>query len=127
MIPAPSWCGTTRGKPVGREPARDFTSVGFSPETTTRTRTSPGPGSGMGSSPIWRTSAAAPTRSYHTARIAASLMDRDGTAVRPSAIGGQRLDGDWSLEARVIQLHAHVQGPQALHALEVVELELFDL
>src|SRR5262249_32809199 len=55
----------------GIEPGRTraFTSVGLSPEATTRRRTSPGPGSGTGSSPTFRTSAAAPTRSYQAARI----------------------------------------------------------
>src|SRR5262245_34322671 len=67
MTPAPSWWGTTRGKPIGRDPARDFTSVGFRPEATIRTRTSPGPGSGTGILPTRKTSAAGPFFSYQAA------------------------------------------------------------
>ena len=50
--PAPSWpgiCGGSTGVP-GPRPARDFQSVGLTPERRSRTRTSPGPGSGRGSS-----------------------------------------------------------------------------
>ena len=65
IVTAPSLCGTMRGN-GGVPPAvprRDLTSDGFTPDHAIRTRTSPGPGAGVGSSPSWRTSAAAPNRS----------------------------------------------------------------
>jgi membrane protein DedA with SNARE-associated domain len=58
--PAPSWFGTCGS--AGSVPLRDFQSVGFTPETTTRTRTSPGPGSRTGRSTRCSTSAS-PARS----------------------------------------------------------------
>ena len=65
ISPAPSWSGIWKpaasGRPVA--PARDFQSVGFTPETRMRTRTSPGPGSGRSTSSTRRTSRAAPVRS----------------------------------------------------------------
>jgi hypothetical protein len=64
IVPAPSWWGTW--KPVlsgigrGVAPARDFQSVGLTPETAIRTRTWPGPGSGVGTSSTRSTSRAGP-------------------------------------------------------------------
>ena len=48
--PAPSWPGIWAGSTgvPGRVLLRDFQSVGFTPERSTRSRTSPGPGSGSG-------------------------------------------------------------------------------
>jgi hypothetical protein len=62
IVPAPSLCGTMRGKAIGRPLAiaRDFTSEGFTPDQAMRTRTSPGPGVGVGSSSTRSTSRAAP-------------------------------------------------------------------
>src|SRR5262245_4129992 len=107
MTPAPSWCGTTRGKPMGREPARDFTSVGLRPEATTRTRTSPGPGSGASISPTFRTSAAGPFLSYHAAGIVLSspALDRGGPLLeaigpREGAHGSLRLSVMATIAAR---------------------------
>ena len=61
MSPAPSLCGTTRGKAILRAvPARDFTSEGLRPEVLSRTRTSPGPGRGSSTVATCNTSAAPP-------------------------------------------------------------------
>jgi hypothetical protein len=59
MMPAPSWFGTdSLGVDAAvPEPLRDFQSVGFTPETTTRTRTSPACGSGVSRSTSCSTSA----------------------------------------------------------------------
>src|SRR4030095_6060078 len=47
--PAPSWLGTVAsGGPPPNAPLRDFQSVGFTPDTSTRIRSSPTPGSGIG-------------------------------------------------------------------------------
>src|SRR5262245_1418589 len=89
MTPAPSWWGTTRGKPIGRDPARDFTSVGFRPEATIRTRTSPGPGSGTGISPTRKTSAAGPFFSYQ----AAFTMGDDTALQGQQDVAAQSEDG----------------------------------
>src|SRR5436190_898241 len=67
--PAPSLCGTTRGNGIvdPSHPRRFFVSPGFTPESEMRTRTSPAPGTGAGISPVARTSAAGPCRSYQAA------------------------------------------------------------
>src|SRR5215217_6877401 len=54
--PAPSWLGTVASVgPPPKAPLRDFQSVGFTPDTSTRIRTSPAPGSGSCLSTSWST------------------------------------------------------------------------
>src|SRR4051794_37585661 len=80
MTPAPSLCGMTRGYSIGEpgHPARFLVSPGLIPENRIRTRTSPVAGSGSGRSPIWKTSAAAPSWSYQAAIIAHTLLTLRG-------------------------------------------------
>src|SRR5215470_3671682 len=72
MVPAPSWCGITRGNGIAMfpfRPLRALVSVGFTAEAAIRTRTSPGPGSGSGRSETLNTSRALPFFSYQAASM----------------------------------------------------------
>src|SRR5487761_730503 len=97
MVPAPSWCGTTRGKATGRprQPLRPLVSDGLTAETAIFTRTSPGPGSGAGISPKIRTSRAGPVFSYQQAFIhrAYAMPGRAPISRRPIRCGRMTSDG----------------------------------
>ena len=72
------------------------------PDASSFTRTSPCPGSGVGSSPQTRTSSAAPCRSYHTARMIASLTE-EAEAINWYE---QRMSVEADREARAIMANA---------------------
>jgi hypothetical protein len=71
--PAPSWLGTDVSvSSPPNAPLRDFQSVGFTPDTSTRIRTSPSPGWGIGLSTSSGTDGS-PRRAYVIARMRASF------------------------------------------------------
>src|SRR4051794_38419178 len=73
-MPAPSWPGVTSSY-AGGVWARNFQSVGLTPERKTCTRTAPGPGSGTARSTALRTDDG-PFSAYVTARIVAPRRPR---------------------------------------------------